>query len=357
MIGTMLNWLDSRRVRRDLPLYPRIIVLSAVASAIYGAILGGNRSGGAAAVLIGAVMGVIHGTSVAAILAGFEIFGRRSRPGRWLAARPFGVIIAVKSVLYGGVIVAAEAIVPGRWILRALTGTDYAFTSFGDSVTWLNVAASLLLTGVFIFAIQVSRVMGGRNLAHLVFGTYHRPRVERRVFLMVDVVGSTAIAERIGPIAFHRLLDDVFRVIAEPVMDHGGEIYDFIGDEMIATWPAGAAADPLPLAALLDLRRALRERGPRFVAAYGTAPRLRAALHAGEVVVGELGEGKREIAFLGDTMNTAARLLELARERGDVLASAEGRDAVTGGDWRELGEFSLRGRAAPLRVCALSPPA
>ena len=51
---------------------------------------------------------------------------------------------------------------------------------------------------------------------------------------------------------------------------------------------------------------------------------MRAGLHCGPVVTGEMGSVKREIVFLGDTVNTAARIQELCRETGDrVLASAE----------------------------------
>ena len=67
----------------------------------------------------------------------------------------------------------------------------------------------------------------------------------------------------------------------------------------------------------------LDERAASHIRDFGLRANFRAALHCGPVVIGELGAVKMEIAFLGDTMNTAARLQEACRDTGQrVLASA-----------------------------------
>jgi hypothetical protein len=63
---------------------------------------------------------------------------------------------------------------------------------------------SFVVTAVFIFVLQISRIVGGRTLRDWVLGRYHRPREEERFFLFVDLAGSTALAERIGPVAVHK---------------------------------------------------------------------------------------------------------------------------------------------------------
>lgn len=82
--------------------------------------------------------------------------------------------------------------------------------------------------------------------------------------------------------------------------------------------------------------------------------RLRAALHAGSVIVGEVGDSKREIVFHGDVMNTAARLEDVTREVGRrFVASADALRRLDGHDQfllEDLGPRTLRGRAAPMRV-------
>jgi adenylate cyclase len=67
----------------------------------------------------------------------------------------------------------------------------------------------------------------------------------------------------------------------------------------------------------------LDERADAYIRDFGLRANFRAALHCGPVVIGELGTIKMEIAFLGDTMNTAARLQQACRDIGHrVLASA-----------------------------------
>jgi adenylate cyclase len=76
------------------------------------------------------------------------------------------------------------------------------------------------------------------------------------------------------------------------------------------------------------------------------------------VVTGEMGSVKREIVFLGDTVNTAARIQELCRQTGDrVLASADLIDRLElprGIAKRSLGDLRLRGKEADLALYALT---
>ena len=86
--------------------------------------------------------------------------------------------------------------------------------------------------------------------------------------------------------------------------------------------------------------------------------RFRAALHCGPIVVGEMGSVKKEIAMIGDTLNTAARIVEACREYDEaVLASADLLNQLTlpgGIVARALGPVALRGRATPVELFALS---
>jgi hypothetical protein len=67
----------------------------------------------------------------------------------------------------------------------------------------------------------------------------------------------------------------------------------------------------------------LEKRANGYIRDFGHRANFRAALHCGPVAIGELGTVKMEIAFLGDTMNTAARLQQACRDTGQrVLASA-----------------------------------
>ena len=91
---------------------------------------------------------------------------------------------------------------------------------------------------------------------------------------------------------------------------------------------------------------------------FGQTPRLRAALHGGEIVTAEIGVDHHKIAYFGDTVNTTARLESLCRSlERPVLISEDLASRLTMPEHIEmesLGEHALRGRGQPLGVLALS---
>jgi len=74
----------------------------------------------------------------------------------------------------------------------------------------------------------------------------------------------------------------VFSLASDPIGDYGGEIYQYVGDEMVVTWTvADGRANARPIACLFAIVGALEEAAPEFEREFGVAPRLPAALHAG----------------------------------------------------------------------------
>ncbi|HZZ25263.1 MAG TPA: adenylate/guanylate cyclase domain-containing protein, partial [Roseiarcus sp.] len=106
----------------------------------------------------------------------------------------------------------------------------------------------------------------------------------------------------------------------------------------------------------------LARHAPDYRRELGEAVAVRAGLHCGPVVTGEMGSVRKEIVFLGDTVNTAARIQELCRQTGDrVIASADLIDRLKlprGIAKRSLGDLRLRGKGADLALYALTktPP-
>jgi adenylate cyclase len=103
---------------------------------------------------------------------------------------------------------------------------------------------------------------------------------------------------------------------------------------------------------------ALARKAHQYRRDYGAAVNFRAGLHCGPLVTGEMGSIKTEIVFLGDTVNTAARIQDLCRQTGDrVLASADLIDRLQlppGFVRRSLGDLRLRGKGVDLALYALS---
>jgi adenylate cyclase len=216
-------------------------------------------------------------------------------------------------------------------------------------LVYLSVVSILLS-----FIRQVDRKFGPGNLVRLLIGRYHRPREEQRIFQFLDLQASTTHAERLGHMRYSRLLQDCFRDLAVIVQDHA-EVYQYVGDEAVLCWKAevgleGAAC----LAAYFRFSDELKARAAHYEENYGFVPLFKAGLNIGRVTVAEVGEIKREIAFHGDVLNTAARIQAMCNELGEqVLVSAYLKDAL--GDTPDYlftprGDVTLRGRAESVEI-------
>jgi adenylate cyclase len=218
-----------------------------------------------------------------------------------------------------------------------------------------TIAFTLAVTTVLVIVFQAAALVGYRTFFALLLGRYRQPRAERRFFLFVDVVGSTRLAERLGPQQAHRFLAAVFKAIAEPVAHCRGEIYQYVGDEIVVTWvEAQGVAEARALRCFFEMRAALVASAPQFSERFGAEPQLRAALHVGEVIAGEVGEARRAIVFHGDVMNTTGRLEQATRDTGcRFIASADALAALgplPAAQTHDLGALALRGRDEPMHA-------
>src|SRR5215471_6110589 len=334
--------------RRRLGVLGRIVVASVLLGSIYGSLLNVAAYGTPS---FGIPIGAIHGFLLSATIGLLEIFGTRSRPGRVVEQAPFLVTLLVKGLVYGSLIAFVNVVEPGTRLLGVPRGTG--------RLQLVSVIFSFVATAAFIFMLQISQIIGQRTLRDWVLGRYHRPRHEDRFFLFIDIAGSTALAERIGPIAVHRFLNGVFLQAADPVDDYRGEIHQYVGDEIVITWlEQDGRPGARPIGCFAAIEAALEAAAPDFLRDFDAAPRVRGALHFGPVVVGEVGGRKRDIVFHGDAMNTTSRLEQMARElnRSLVVSADAWRRLLDAHRWvvEDLGTHVLRGRASPLHVYALT---
>ena len=167
--------------------------------------------------------------------------------------------------------------------------------------------------------------------------------------LFVDVIGSTELAARERPERVVELLNAFFAVVIEIVERHGGFVNKFQGDGALCVFGAPVACDDVAdraLAAARDLRDAVAGGFP-LPAAIG--------LSSGTAVAGHIGaESRYEYTVIGDPVNEASRLTELAKTRPErLLASAatvRAAGASESARWQPAGEAILRGRAAPTEL-------
>ena len=179
---------------------------------------------------------------------------------------------------------------------------------------WSGLIYSAVISVAMNLVFGIGNIVGQRAFLNFVTGRYHTPVEENRFVLFVDIAGSTGLAERLGGVGIHRLLDRTFRLLTLAVVDYRGEVLNYVGDEVIVTWPEhGGAIDCRPLRCFMAMRDELARASGQFEREFERRARIRGSLHFGPVIVGEIGDVKRAIVFNGDVMNTAARLEELSR--------------------------------------------
>jgi adenylate cyclase len=299
--------------------------------------------------LIELLRGAVIGAIISSMVSSFELLILRGPAGSRVRRTPFLVLIAIKSVIYVAIIFIALLV--GEFMLPR--AADSPAVLRGETVLF-GLTASV----VIIFLFDISRLLGPNVLVNFIIGRYYRPRIEERVFLFADMEGSTQFAERLGDLDFHRLLNRFVSDLSEPIAASKGEIYKYVGDEVIATWKlADVVHDGRCVQALIAAQDLFDRLAPVYEREFGARVNFRAGLHCGAVVTGEMGTVKKEIAFLGDTVNTGARIEEACRQTGHrLMASADLIDLIKlPPDVRttSLGRINLRGRDASIELYAI----
>jgi adenylate cyclase len=298
-------------------------------------------------------VGVIYGVLIAIAIGGIELFVVEGPMRAWLGGLSFTKNLMVRSAIYAAIIIPIQYFHLGA----RLAGLPIEPP---NDTFWAATIYSGAFAVVMNLVIVITNLVGRRALLNFITGRYHAPVEENRFVLFVDIAGSTGLAERLGGIGIHRFLDRTFRLLTVAVVDYRGEVLNYVGDEVIVTWPErGGAVDGRPLRCFMAMRDALSRAASQFEREFGASPRIRGSLHFGSVIVGEIGDVKRAIVFNGDVMNTAARLEELSRNvEGGFLASRAAMARFNSAPpfaVRDLGQLPIRGRADGIDVVGLAP--
>ena len=309
-----------------------------------------------ALVLLGIVVGAVFGVLYWLILLLAD--------SRHLRRRSYGFLLAFKCV---GLFLAACVIVLVSRIAAYMQGSITAeeiLPSFLDRLSHgAGVAFFLYVTAIaFVFTLirQMSMMVGARVLMNLMLGKYHAPKEEERIFMFLDMRGSTTHAERLGPLTYCRLVQDCFNDLTDSALAHEVEIYQYAGDEAILTWrvPNGLR-NANCVAVFFQFDEALRSKADYYRARYGIVPEFKAGVNIGTVTAAEIGVLKRDIAYFSDVLNTAARIQSKCNEYGKrLLISGTLKnmlDPVPNRPVMErLGEIALKGKENLVEIYAVS---
>jgi adenylate cyclase len=141
--------------------------------------------------------------------------------------------------------------------------------------------------------------------------------------MFLDLKSSSTIAEKLGHEQYYHFLNEFYACIADPIINRYGEIYQYVGDEVVVSWTAQRAIRNLNcLHCFYDIRSTVDRNKALFVEKYDVVPEFKAGIHFGPVTAGEVGIIKRDIVFTGDVLNTTSRIQEACNAyQTDLLVS------------------------------------
>ena len=252
-------------------------------------------------------------------------------------------------------------------ILFLVTIISLAYLLFGNNITYYDFAFEpgsfaiylyIVSVDIFMFGLrQINLFLGRNNLWKLFRGKFYTPREEDRIFMFLDLRSSTTHAERLGHIKYSKLIQDCFNDLGI-VVENEAEIYQYVGDEAILTWELKEGLkNQNCINAYFNFKKQLTERKEYYAQNYDCIPHFKAGLHAGIITVTEVGKYKKEIAYHGDTINTAARIQGKCNDFGkELLISENLKDMLdaTCFNFDELGSIELKGKKSKVLLYAVS---
>lgn len=190
----------------------------------------------------------------------------------------------------------------------------------------------------------------------ILMGKYTVPQEENRIVLFLDLQDSTPIAEQLGHKLYFEFIRDFIYYTSIAIVENGGRIYQYVGDEIVTSWPVSNDNAASCIKALIQARKMLQHSGDNFRRKYDVIPEFRAGIHAGNVMVGEIGMIKRDLAMSGDTMNTTARIRSACNTYSlRFMASKQFMELTNLKNWQTdpLGVIDLKGKADSVELFGL----
>jgi class 3 adenylate cyclase/hemoglobin-like flavoprotein len=186
---------------------------------------------------------------------------------------------------------------------------------------------------------------------------------ERRQVTVVfaDISGFTALSERLDPELVANLVNEALQEMAAAVYQYGGFVDKFIGDAVMALFGAPHSHEDDPERALhcaLAMQERLNAFNDRWFETMGERLTLHTGINTGPVIAGSVGSDLRmAYTVIGDTVNTAARLENLAKPGQILVGQSAYRLTAEAFAFQQLEPVVVKGKREPLRVYALRRPA
>lgn len=182
------------------------------------------------------------------------------------------------------------------------------------------------------------------------------PQLRRLTVLFCDLVGSVELAGQLDPEEWHDLLAAYHAAAAGAVRRWHGHVAQRLGDGLVAYFGYPLASEDDALRGVRAALEIVRDVGTLGVPRSAARLRVRAGLHTGAAVMGQVGGTQGEYLALGDTPHIAARVQALAPPNAVLLSPATRTLVAARIRCMDFGEYALKGIASTLRLHqALAP--
>lgn len=200
--------------------------------------------------------------------------------------------------------------------------------------------------------------VGKRTGARVLGGKIRRGEGDEidAAIMFCDLRGSTLLEERLGRRDYIKLLNGFFETASGIVHDNGGEVLKFIGDAVLAVFPAGEDPHQARAQAMLSARSivpALRE-----IASESDLPELECAtgIAFGTVTYGNVGSRERlDFTVIGQAANVAARLGDYGKALGHQIVVSKNSLPGSCQNATALGALDLHNVSQPVEAYAVIP--
>ena len=240
--------------------------------------------------------------------------------------RSIGLTILIKTFIYLFfiILIATSMIELGTTLFGIEKNNELGWWR-KDKSFWITVFYFMLTSLIFNFIKIANEKFGKGIFLKMLLGTYKNPKEEKRIFMFLDLKSSTTIAETLGHFKYSQLIQDCFYDLNDIVPKYAAEIYQYVGDEAVLSWPyEKGLANNNCVALFFSFQTLLNTRNSYYKNKYGLVPEFKAGLHGGKLMVAEVGVVKKELAFHGDVINTSARIqAECNKYNVAVLISEE----------------------------------
>lgn len=236
-------------------------------------------------------------------------------------------------------------------VITAIKSTGALKAMFLTYIYWLAVVIITLI------ALLVNDKYGPGVFANFLLGKYFHPRREERIFMFLDLRNSTGIAEKLGEQRYFSFIRQVYKDITPAILNTEGEVYQYVGDEVVISWPPKSGIrNSNAIICFFKIQQTLQSRAEYYEANYdGIRPEFKAGVHYGNVMAGEVGVIKREIAYSGDVLNTTARIQAKCNDLGvNILISKPLLEFMnplkSENPPTEIGDIPLRGKQQMVKL-------